>query len=1351
MSGTSFISHRAPDGFRFRAVMSLGVLQSLDAEKIEALNNMNIVSLSDLLHFDPVHKARLVVAVAEKRVAHDIELAPLVADSAADLSPAQLAAGAVELIDGVGNTFGHILRTVFGVQTIADLARFAPFEEAETLMRNEAEAFTEQASAPDGLIPNPVGAVASTTRLNTFVAEFEVDLKPWEIGYLSGTALEENGYDLRIVDLFGLPDDSPRKISLGYIALHRQRWLSLGLNLGEVIHSVGLAAGESRNIAVVDWKRRLLTSRGESTQIGERLSNALVHTRALEEVAQATALEHQFGRTDIDASTAVSGGSVVGAAAAVGAVGGAIVGGVAGLVIGNAANVAGGAPTIAGAAAGAAVGAIALGGAAGLIWAGSEAIGRIRSESSGDRAIVSRVHQDITDLTSQNASMVRSLMSTVVLEDFQSEREEARTFNITNYNHMHALTILYFEVLQRYQVSLQLERVEPILFLPYRPLTFTRELISDYWEFLRPAVQNETLVQQFESLLGQDGQLEASENPVDLPQARLRKLRIRVRRPVISQQPNLFVETANGDAPPVFIVVGDTVVGADGFTTDYYEPVPNPLAAGTGPLINDIQKIRLELPFPLNLNVTYKIAVQAEFSDSTDDISLPYKKLSNVHFQAALGEQKKTTNWTPADQVESAQQEVQQVDDILTRVIRHFNARRYFFTRVLLQSMEDLQLADIITALEVNTMIGSTRVAFSLTDLADPRPVGITSQYILLRLKTPLPHTRLDNIANNQGLAVTIDPATRQIVTGLSAYRGDTIKFYEALVGKTTHSEEVVLPTSGLFAEAVLGRSNCAEKLDITRFANWIDSPIPNGAPVISALNLGGRGQPTPELNATITDGVLNLMQPTPLPDPTGMGAILGAIQNGAMFRDMSGASILGGTLQSLAKTAENVASAAGNLSGTALNNALDSAAQVAKSVADAVTKLAGDGMTNMTREGARINENKKENGNGGGGGGGDNEKENETPPTPPTPPMPQAEIADQIDELVREVTFDHTPMELDQAFGLHPIGHEVELSDNATGQTVTRRIGRVILDGFGPNSASLLQIHRDALDQLSLLLDGSGDSRLGFIGHADSTGAEAVNQDLSRQRAEAARTYLGAAGFDATKIFKTAVGAGTFDQPIPASGGADPRNRAVTVLYSIPKTAIVPIVSPSQPPAINTHTQWSIRLGYTVMGGVGEGVTPIGLSAALLDLWPTAQPDDMPITLIYIAGAWQRFLLDDVDASEVLDLIKDLRKGPYVAIVKGIVKSLWGSLRTAPKEAAVVLPQARAIGDFTAPRPAFLSMLPAPGDFKKTKAILEIPGIGLEAQFSQYDKGFAKLDGVKSAGMLFMAPDWMQDLDPGE
>jgi hypothetical protein len=86
------------------------------------------------------------------------------------------------------------------------------------------------------------------------------------------------------------------------------------------------------------------------------------------------------------------------------------------------------------------------------------------------------------------------------------------------------------------------------------------------------------------------------------------------------------------------------------------------------------------------------------------------------------------------------------------------------------------------------------------------------------------------------------------------------------------------------------------------------------------------------------------------------MAGVLNAIQNGAIFRDMSNAAVLGGVLQTLAGVAERTAIGAGQLSGDALAAALQSAGQLANTVAQGVQQLAGSSFDSLTRLGAEAN-----------------------------------------------------------------------------------------------------------------------------------------------------------------------------------------------------------------------------------------------------------------------------------------------------------------------------------------------------------------------------------------------------------
>lgn len=71
----------------------------------------------------------------------------------------------------------------------------------------------------------------------------------------------------------------------------------------------------------------------------------------------------------------------------------------------------------------------------------------------------------------------------------------------------------------------------------------------------------------------------------------------------------------------------------------------------------------------------------------------------------------------------------------------------------------------------------------------------------------------------------------------------------------------------------------------------------------------------------------------------------------------------------------------------------------------------------------------------------------------------------------------------------------------------------RIVLDNsvlFGFDEAVLSAQARDALDDLASRIAATAVSRLEIEGHTDSQGSSAYNRDLSAQRAEAVRAYLG-------------------------------------------------------------------------------------------------------------------------------------------------------------------------------------------------------------------------------------------------
>ena len=71
---------------------------------------------------------------------------------------------------------------------------------------------------------------------------------------------------------------------------------------------------------------------------------------------------------------------------------------------------------------------------------------------------------------------------------------------------------------------------------------------------------------------------------------------------------------------------------------------------------------------------------------------------------------------------------------------------------------------------------------------------------------------------------------------------GDLLKRRGVESGKQRDERSVPIQTGGVFAEAVLSRASAPQKLDITRFWNWQDSPIPLSPSDIAPVANGSRG-----------------------------------------------------------------------------------------------------------------------------------------------------------------------------------------------------------------------------------------------------------------------------------------------------------------------------------------------------------------------------------------------------------------------------------------------------------------------------------------------------------------------------
>src|SRR4029079_15350497 len=96
------------------------------------------------------------------------------------------------------------------------------------------------------------------------------------------------------------------------------------------------------------------------------------------------------------------------------------------------------------------------------------------STTAGRRDIAASLLQQINDRTHQQAHAARSRRASIVREVSQSEHDELSTRVVANYNHMHAMTVQYYEVLQLYRTETSVARADRVVFIPFKLIDFNK-------------------------------------------------------------------------------------------------------------------------------------------------------------------------------------------------------------------------------------------------------------------------------------------------------------------------------------------------------------------------------------------------------------------------------------------------------------------------------------------------------------------------------------------------------------------------------------------------------------------------------------------------------------------------------------------------------------------------------------------------------------------------------------------------------------------------------------------------------------------------------------------------------------
>ncbi|MDT3446045.1 hypothetical protein [Pseudofrankia sp. BMG5.37] len=569
---------------------------------------------------------------------------------------------------------------------------------------------------------------------------------------------------------FSAPPTASLGATLRYAALleFRQDWWDYGQALGDLLYSLPLAPCEETKIASVDWRRRDYASQETALDENHFQDSTIARDQVVDETVRLISTK------DAD-SSAVAGGL--------------------GLTIG---------PFSAG--------------VSGALSGMHEAID---ATTTASRAVNDRIHQV--------SNTVRTTRSFTVAEVTQEEESVVRTRAIRNHNHCHTVTFQYYEVLRIHLLTTKVERIRPVVLVPFTPMDFDEATLASYGYLLRRALLDTTLGRVFDAYLGV-ATPGASEAPPEAPGLG------RTPKPpaaVVTGLRAYFSSTTNsiGSSDLDLMVdeerLGLTVTHVAG-NRDRYAATATVTAATPPRAIGDIDRVGFAAGPGLTRAslLLDDVVVEAEADGAWHQILF----VESFQIEAGRVVVRQITarggKPTPAAAATSPD---------LSRLLAHLNANRVYYSAAVIGGGD--------AGLRFLSLAGHTDGhGDALSDIVDNVVVGTAGNYVAFPLRA-LSHLP---VRYREGLE-----ETRLYGPG------------------EPHERLITLPTPGVFAESQLGACSACEKIDDTRFWDWQTSPCPDGAPDITADMLASRFQdPSPLVQVVRSDLEPKPVQIPELPEP---------------------------------------------------------------------------------------------------------------------------------------------------------------------------------------------------------------------------------------------------------------------------------------------------------------------------------------------------------------------------------------------------------------------------------------------------------------------------------------------------
>ncbi|HEU4657704.1 MAG TPA: papain-like cysteine protease family protein [Capillimicrobium sp.] len=688
-------------------------------------------------------------------------------------------------------------------------------------------------------------------------------------------------------------------IAHGHLLTLKQVWKADGYSLGDLLYSLPLAPGQQKLVSVLDWDRRETARRDARRTETEQLGASIAHDRDISDVVSSTLRERLDGSSFAD----------------VGAAGGGL---------------------------GAFIGPLIIGGAGGVATASSTA-----RQSSGRDVSGSALNQ-VRDRTMQAASAVRGQRATVVQTARQGESVSATTEVLANYNHCHAMTVEYFEVLRHLQVSQELHEVQECLFVPMAITPFSQSKALRWRDVLEPSLRRPALRGAFASL----ERVATSWADADMPDGRYADepvvhlegdlgLRMRIPRPQDAGDGGFDESQWVGYEPWL-----GGITPREAFERYLGIAPPNRrdaiwdrnLAPGIAQRL--VNALTLELlragaagPHRLVIDPTL-VSSFAQDRTLTIGLRVDAASIAGVTRAAISG----VRLGAPAN---APGQVTMTVDTASFRYRTDHLAHDLVAGRRVSNDLSATDAAELLAPLDAlerrNPRERDRRLADELLEHLDEH-LEHYHRAIWLRMDPNRRYLLLDGFiapdAGGRSVASVVENRIAGIVGNSlvmplrpGAKLDPTYEFADATAEDLRHlyagdpapPMRISLPTRGVFAEAVLGHCNSCEVIDDSRSWRFEEAPIPDAPTAIQPLSTGSRRRPEPSLTPDVfPEPLVRLQQAPAAPDPTGLAAAMTTLGTAGVFRDITGLALnqanSAAALKTAIGTAQTFATQAGAL-----------------------------------------------------------------------------------------------------------------------------------------------------------------------------------------------------------------------------------------------------------------------------------------------------------------------------------------------------------------------------------------------------------------------------------------------------